>query len=157
MAHDSKKYTADDLTLAESAIERIRRNPARYLGARLPTAPFLASALVQDALICGIKDIRVQRHDDNWTSVSAREDWILPNIGIPSEQSPGYEHVFRTLVPFPQAGANSFRSEVLVAAFSSDVSVIQSGTVHICEGHSTPPESVIAAVRSMQFAVIFRL
>jgi hypothetical protein len=153
MTQENRIYTADDLSLAEPAIERIRHNPPRYLGARLPTSPFMASALVQDALLCGIKDVRVQSYE-SWTSVCANEDWIIPNIKW--ERPPTYEHVFRTLIPFPQAGPNSFRAEVLVAAFSSDLSVVQSKSVTTCVGE-TPPEGVLSRLGSMPFAVVFRI
>jgi hypothetical protein len=154
MTQDNRKFAADDLSLSEPAIDRIRRDPPRYLGARLPTPPFMAGALVQDALLCGIKDVRVQRYDDNWISVCASEDWIVPNIKW--EKPPTYAHVFRTLIPFPQAGPNSFRSEVLVAAFSSDLSVVQGASVSVCVG-AAPPEDVLNRLGSMPFVVIFRL
>jgi hypothetical protein len=154
MVHDNRMFTADDLRPVEPAIDRIRHNPTRYLGVRLPTAPFMASALVQDALLCGAEDVRVRHYGDKWTLVSANEDWIIPNIKW--ERPPTYEHVFRSLIPFPQAGVNSFRSEVLVAAFSTDLSVVQGTSVSICMG-SSPPEGVITCLKSEPFAVVFRL
>jgi hypothetical protein len=153
MTQDNRNFTANDLTLTAPATERIRRDPTRYLGARLPTPPFMASALVQDALICGCKDVRVQRYD-NWTSVSAGEDWIIPNLKW--ERTPTYEEVFRAMIPFPQAGPNSFRSEVLVAAFSTELYVVRGESVTVCIGDA-PPDNIMSRLSPMPFMVVFRL
>jgi hypothetical protein len=153
MTQEKRTFTVDDLNPVEPATERIRRSPSRYLGSRLPTSPFMASALVQDALLCGITEIRVAQHD-NWTSVSANEDWIIPHIKW--ERPLNYDHVFRTLIPFPQAGPNSFRSEVVVAAFSTDLSVLLGAAMCTCVG-TAPPDSVLEKLGPMPFVVVFKI
>jgi len=153
MHPDGRPFSADDIELCEPIVERIRRDPARYLGARRPTAPFLASALIQDALLCGARDVQVTMLDDGWVGVSADRDWILPHL--PPSRSLTYEHAFRTLIAFNQAGPNSFRSEVLVAAFSTDISILWNSCVTFCVG-SAAPSHIVQKLDPSRFTVLFR-
>ncbi|MBI3971022.1 MAG: hypothetical protein HY332_07005 [Chloroflexi bacterium] len=76
-----------------------------------------AVELVGEALLCDVLDVTVERLGD-WWIVSSSQDWL---------SAADVEKVFRRIVPFPEAGPNSMRAEVLLAAFCRDVVTQGSG------------------------------
>lgn len=94
-------------------IAHIRSHPGMYLPGGVASPADLASRLSADALLLGASRTLVV-HDGEWWAVAADADWFSP-APIPADE------LFRRIVPFPEAGVNSMRSEVLLTAFADDV------------------------------------
>lgn len=74
----------------------------------------LARNLVGDALI--LTHGRVTAFQEkSWWIVACDVDWMSRVAGVTVED------LFSRIIPFPQAGANSMHSEVLLTAFADDV------------------------------------
>jgi len=94
-------------------IAHIRSNRRMYVG-DAPIAPHLASSLLDVAARLDALPARVERIDA-WWWLAAAKDWLASADGIPS-MAP-----FFNIIPFPAAGQNYFRSEVLLTAFADAV------------------------------------
>ncbi|HEY7116786.1 MAG TPA: hypothetical protein VH475_09380 [Tepidisphaeraceae bacterium] len=116
------------------ALTHLRAHPEFYLpGGRLEPSDF-ATRLAGDALALGAtRTLAVHHHD--WWAVAADTDWL---VAIP-QVAP--RELFQRIVPFPQAGANSMRSEVLIAAFADDVVTWTNGVLEVLKGRSEGLES----------------
>jgi hypothetical protein len=84
-----------------------------FIPGGIPSPSDLASKIAADALI-----LRASRtlavHADPWWAVAADVDWLAA-APVPVDE------LFRRIVPFPEAGVNSMRSEILLTAFADDV------------------------------------
>ncbi len=115
-------------------IEHIRANPRLYLNSEGTDPAELATRLAGDALTLGATRTLVVHHDD-WWLVAADFDWIKsPAISI--------RELFNRVIPFPEAGVNSMRSEVLVSAFADDVVTSNGGSSEVLKGVSAGHESL---------------
>ena len=94
-------------------IEHIRSHPDMYLWGGSASPSDLASRLTADALLLGASRTLVV-HTDQWWAVAADVDWLAGAVV-------SADALFGRIVPFPQAGVNSMRSEVLLTAFADDV------------------------------------
>ena len=95
-------------------IAHIRSNREIYLPAIGDVSIYLAQRLSSDAMVLGANEVDVARAGEWWT-VSADTDWLAK----PCECA--VEKLFNQVIPFPQAGPNSMRSEILLTAFARDV------------------------------------
>ena len=110
--------------LSMPVLEYIRLNPGMYLPAGdIHLGVKLAQLLVVDSLALGATDVRVLREQD-WFAVSADRDWLALGHG-----GSNVGNLFSSVTPMPEAGVNSIRHEVVVAAFSHDV---------VTAGHGDP-------------------
>jgi hypothetical protein len=106
------------LLKAINAIQHIRDHPRMYLPDGKVSGEYLLSKLVLDALFLGVRDIRVQ-HINEW--------WLIgSSANLFPEDSGELITLFTQVVPFPEAGVNSMRTEVLLTAFAQDV-IIRNG------------------------------
>jgi hypothetical protein len=88
----------------------VRSHPEIFFRHSTPDAIEISRLLVRDALILGADEIGVRRKSQ-WWIVGSRFDWLA------SAEMPTAE-LFRRLLPFPAAGQNESRAEVVVAAFA---------------------------------------
>lgn len=111
-------------TLSMTASEYIRAHSEMYLPpGGLPLAAKLVGLLVADSLALRVQDVHITRSGE-WCAVSADCDWL----GLGKNTSAVHE-LFRNALPLPEAGVNSIRHEVVVAAFSRDVLTSLNGEV----------------------------
>lgn len=95
-------------------IQHIREHVGLYIPGGEPRAEYLTSRLALDALTLGVRDVTIKRGGD-WWLVHGTTDWLR---GTTEEE---IRKLFTNIVPFPEAGVNSMRSEVLITAFARDV------------------------------------
>lgn len=108
-----KKYGLEDLHIV-NALEHVRRNPSMYLGGQgKVSGQSLAARLVFDVIDLGALPVDVRRAED-WWIISASLDWLYAAGSTP-------ERLFHNVVPFPEAGDNSCRREILLTAFADAV------------------------------------
>jgi hypothetical protein len=93
----------------------------------------LASAIFTDALVESNRRVVVERLND-WWIIASDHDWI----------GPAAKDHFERIVPFPEAGPNSMRSEVLLTAFADDVIVFDAVSHCIIKGDAKATEPLIA-------------
>lgn len=103
----------------------IRKAPERFLRQVPAQAHELATNLVGDAVLLTGAPATACKGPGAWWIVGCEVDWLAQGefAATPLE-------TFRRLLPFPEAGVNSMRSEVLLSAFAE--AVITVGP----EGHS---------------------
>lgn len=94
-------------------LDHIRRNPGMYLPGGNVDPSHLASRLSYDALTLGATRTLVV-HRDAWWTVAADRDWLADGSRV-------LEDLFQNVVPFPEAGVNAMRSEVLLGAFADEI------------------------------------
>ena len=94
-------------------IQHIRAHPEMYLPGGTVDPQALVRLLVRDARLLGAAGARGMRASD-WWLVLASHDWL-------GDSRDDERSLFSNIVPFPQVGPNSMRSEVLLTAFADDV------------------------------------
>jgi hypothetical protein len=120
-------YTFNDLQILDDPIGLIRRNPSMYLrGAEGAVGEHLAARMLFDLVLLGALPAHVDRLGQ-WWEISAGKDWLAAPDGKGID-------VFVTIVPFPMAGPNSHRSEILLTAFADAVVTSGSDGVHWIKG-----------------------
>jgi hypothetical protein len=108
------KWTSDDLRVIDP-LKIIRERAGKFLpdGDR---GTSLAEHLDEDARLLGAGSVQVERLAD-WFLVGGDMDWCRVGRFRPSDPL----DLFRRAWPFPEAGVNSIRSEIVVAALAEDV------------------------------------
>jgi hypothetical protein len=109
-------------------INHIRSNRAMYIPGAGDPSSYLAQRLLSDAMLLGASHVNVHR-DGDWYTVAADKDW-LANSGAQDVRE-----LFSRVVPFPQAGVNSMRAEVLLSAFARDVITSDESTATPIQGN----------------------
>jgi hypothetical protein len=104
-------YTEADLRVLDDPLDWIRARPGMFFTQGVFSPEAAASEIVGEALVCQVTEVTVTRLAD-WWIISGAQDWL---------PSGAAETPFRRIVPFPEAGANSMRAEVLLTAFCRDV------------------------------------
>ena len=114
---------AGDITAVEDALGYIRRNPARFFlsGSYQPTE--LAALIVREALAAGTRDVSTTRIG-GWLVVRSEDDWLGDE----------WEQTFKRIVPFPAAGQNVMRVEVLATAFADRAVTALNGAISVIKG-----------------------
>ena len=141
-----------DLEVLGDALSAIRARPEVYIG-QGDRGLHIAEAVLGDALLLGATRVLCERHGD-WFVISADVDWLTVACRFPAPVA----ELFRRIVPLPEAGANSMRSEVLIAAFAtSAVATTPSDEIVICG--DPPPLPVAQRLRAptVQRSVAFTL
>jgi len=131
----------------------IRQHKAMYLGDEEPSGRILSIGLADCALVSGASRVELLRLPESWTGVLADADWITPNVQQHNGRS--LEHAFQAMIPLRGGRPNQIRFEVVVAAFSTNVSV-KSGDSWIAIAGDLPPRDVRDRVTESLFAVAFR-
>jgi hypothetical protein len=124
--------------ISKTAIEYIRSKPEMYLPASAEAiGTKLAELLLVDALALGAEDVRIARSGE-WYAVAADFDWLKHGKDVL-----GISELFERAIPLPEAGVNSIRHEVVVAAFACDVlTSANNEIVIISEGSDTKASAV---------------
>jgi len=104
-----------DILTLDDAVEHVRSKPDMYLGGGA-RPDVIAQAIVGDALVLGAGRVLVLRHGP-WWAVAADADWLTAPCRFPSLPP----ECFRRIVPFPEAGVNCMRHEILATAFARAV------------------------------------
>jgi hypothetical protein len=119
----SKVPISQDLHALRDAVTIIRKSPRMYLGGVAEaTGQHLAARLMTDLVWLGALPAEV-RKIESWWVVASKQDWLV------GEGRANVDIAFSKIVPFPEAGVNSFRSEILLSAFADAVITVDaSGT-----------------------------
>jgi hypothetical protein len=133
-------------------IAQIQANPQMYLRGGQVDAVDLARQLAGDAIYLGAKRVQIMEVND-WLLVAADVDWMNKNAQT------GVNDLFNRIIPFPQAGVNSMRSEVLVSAFADDVFTADANGHEIVKGQAPKDTEVYRAAKEENWArvVAFRI
>ena len=143
--------------LDDDPFEFIRAHSGMYLPpGSASLGEKLVVLLVLNCLTLNVASLRIERVED-WYLVGSSVEWL--KIGSGAEQ--GIHALFHRIQAMPEAGANSVRSEVVVAAFSRDLTVWLDGNVDsICSSTASAADAdLIKRLRSNEFgpcAVLFR-
>ncbi len=103
----------------EDGVKQVLTTPQMYLGGvSKATAEILLSAMFSDAILLNEKKILYSQIKE-WHVLSGLTNWTERNVF--NLKSP--LEIFQRIIPFPEGGVNSIRSEVLLTAFASQVFV----------------------------------
>lgn len=104
------------MNIVDDPLPFIRKSPERFLRQIPAQGHELATNLVGDAVLLTGAAATVCRGPGPWWIVGCEKDWLAlgATAGNPCQ-------AFQRLLPFPEAGANSVRSEVLLTAFAEVV------------------------------------
>jgi hypothetical protein len=121
-----KMYTINDLEIISDPIGLIQRNPSMFLrGRERAFGEDLATRMLSDLIWSGVLPAHVGRVGP-WWEISSPTDWLARDgIGI---------EAFGRIVPFPIAGPDSHRCEILLAAFAEVVVTSGSDGIHWIKG-----------------------
>jgi hypothetical protein len=133
-------------------VEHIRGHPDLYLPGGRADATLLASRLAGDALLLGAGRVELS-HDGCWWWVAADRDWMGVNPSVPVREA------FIRVIPFPEAGVNSMRSEILLTAFAEQVVTAADGARECIKGNVADADPAWRVLPSSCWArlVAFRL
>ena len=110
-------------------LEHIRSHPQMYLPGGIVDPVHLATRSAGDALSLSANRVELV-HENEWWIVRADLDWLfeIPLNGVcgvpgnpPVHAFYSIHEIFNNIVPIPQAGVNSFRSEILLTVFAKQV------------------------------------
>ncbi|MGH3851513.1 MAG: hypothetical protein ACRDRT_17780 [Pseudonocardiaceae bacterium] len=104
-------------------LEFARMHPENFFWPSvIPNPEQIAERLARTALILKVCPIQIDRFEE-WWIVAAQRDWLQIEVrrydGIPGNYH--VNELFDNYVPFPIAGPNSVRGEIIVKAFARDV------------------------------------
>jgi hypothetical protein len=137
-----------------SPLELIRENRDMYLGKEEPCGRVLAVRLADCALISGARRVELLALSEEWMAVSSDTNWIIPAVN--NRQKDGsFERAFTAMIPLRGGQQNEIRFEVVVAAFSKDLS-IKSGARWLTLEGEAPPQEICDSVKRHEFSVVFR-
>lgn len=147
-----KVYTKEDLKVftSQDGLEFIRSHPEMYSCDVPNILSHLANELVSDAGHLNISAQAIQKND--WYIVYADKNWLEDNFKALSEKE-----LFFYVVPMPEAGINSMRSEILVNAFAANISLFKNSIFTLVKGNQVPEDisDYIKQDLGNSFAVIF--
>jgi hypothetical protein len=123
-------YSYEDIVLVN--VEKwILKNPKMFFRNDIPSAEEISFWVLTDIYFAG-GDVSVCRVNDWWV-ISSNIDWVVdPEIS--------FIDLFKRVVSDPRRGANSMRSEVVVAAYCSDIYVEKNGLHSRIKGNAQIPE-----------------
>jgi hypothetical protein len=136
-------FKPEDITVIEPA-DAIRRNQKMYFRAGSFNIEEAAMHIALEAMLCGAQDVRISL-DDGWVVIYADVDWLR---GTDDE-------VFLRPGHFPEGGPNSYRSEVLLHTFCTQLVTATSSGIALIKGDSEGPLS--APLEGWERALAFKL
>lgn len=113
-AFGSHGYTESDLHIIEGNVDFVRKNRRMFVRPGPVSGADLAGRVASGVLYLGSDDVTAFRHGAWWV-IASTVDWIGDDPAFP------VDHLFSRLSPFPQAGDNMRRPEILLTAFAQDV------------------------------------
>ncbi len=130
------------------AIDWVRSRPQQFFPPGPIAAVQIAAYVMADVMLLGGESCVVRRFGD-WWIVAGERNWL-------QHETIDVEALFRRVVPDPRQGNHSMRSEIIVAAFATQVSAISDGRVYPVKG--LPPSGECVSVASgMAAAIMFSL
>ncbi len=105
-------------------LDFVRRRAANVFDGGTVTANALASNIAFGAAVLGAGHVELT-HDGDWWFVASEFDWLR----APSAHYSDRTELFDRMVPFPEQGPGSHRSEVYVTAFARRAYVVQDDAV----------------------------
>lgn len=115
------------------SIEWIKKNHDRFFR-RNNIGLELSTNIISDALLLTDKPITVLNKND-WWIIGSQADWLSTHFNN------SIEELFSRVIPFPEAGQNSIRSEVLLTAFAKDIVTVVNKKVVIIKGSISDEEN----------------
>jgi hypothetical protein len=97
--------------------------------------------LVAEALTLGCSHVQARVHEP-WSVVSADLDWFNVPARVPASE----DELFARLLAFPEAGDNSCRAEVLIAAFAHDVITGSRGSTRVVQGQVSADDAIYSVL-----------
>ena len=142
----------DDLRIIDSLVA-IRGRPEMYLRGGVASAADLARRVADDAKLLGAQSVEVEELAD-WWLIGGDRDWCKLGRDRPTNPL----ELFRRAWPFIEAGDNSMRSEILIAAFAKDVFTVSQGILEIVQG-AGPEDELLEKVATGRWTRVigFRL
>lgn len=123
------------MQVIQDAVGYVQARPERFLRMEIPAPVELVMHIVSEALILGGSET-CTLHRGHWWVITSTVDWL--------ETHPDYtaEELFFHIVPFPEAGPNSMRAEILLTAFAHKVITVgPKGHVSV-KGEVAPSEDI---------------
>jgi hypothetical protein len=114
------------MKIFDKPIDFIKNHPERFLRQN-NLGLELSTNIVGDALLLVDEPVTAQKQNE-WWIVSCESDWII------NQSNYTVEETFSRIIPFPEAGQNSMRSEVLLPAFAKDVITILGKEITVIKG-----------------------
>lgn len=115
-----------EITRRDNAVEYVRKNATMFFRSGRASAREGSTNLASDALLSGASTVSIVRDGLLWI-VGADVDWLVhATIDI--------SDLFIRLVPFPEAGANTVRSEVVIGAFANVLAIVDSVSIVTLRG-----------------------
>ena len=105
-------------------LDFVRRRAADVFEGGTVTPSALASNIAFGAAVLGAGHVELT-DDGDWWFVASEFDWLRAPSPHYSERS----ELFEQMVPFPEQGPGSHRSEIYVSAFASRAYVVQDDAV----------------------------
>jgi hypothetical protein len=133
---DESIFTESDLVVIRDAVSVIRNRPEMYLGVDIALVPYswiqkrVLGYLVSDLTLMGATPVTVDRFE-GIIVVRSPHNWL--EMGCANGLD--VETLFRRIVPIPEAGPNSMRSEILLSAFVQNIMVLTKREVTLVKGH----------------------
>ncbi len=125
-----------EIEVLDDPIKNIRNHRKMYLGRDEVTPDMLVSSIISDALILGAKKLEV-RHCGDWWIISSSEDWL----GYKNDYS--VQDTFKKILPLWGGTVNSFRSEIVLAAFASELYTKQGDELLCINGDGSDKEELL--------------
>ena len=140
MSADPPRYTAADIQVV-AGMALLRRRPAMFLPGGRYSPEDVASRLVHAALLLGARQLVVERvgAGESWWVVRSGTDWLPPGDPLAP---------LRRATPFPEAGPNSMRPEILPTAYAARVVTATADGAEVIKGATdSEMESHLESVR----------
>jgi hypothetical protein len=141
------------MNVISDPVSYVRGRPDLFLDPNIPRDIGLVKWLLTDILVLGGQEICVKRYED-WWLVGSSMDWLRPPVGL------SLQDMFSRIIPLPQAGDNSMRSEILLAAFCEEVVVLGPDSDLTIKGKSGKIEEIRSFVSTacpLERVVAFRI
>ena len=135
-----------EIAVIDNVLPFVREHPSFFFRDGVPTPLECVQALLAEAVSLGATDISI-RHLAPWWILSSSFDWFAGHA---------LDQLFTRLIPLPEAGVNTSRYEVVVAAFAQAASVHGASTGRAVVHGEPPPEPVWAEMTHATRALAFR-
>ena len=110
--------------------KHIKDKSSLYFGSSGPSPEIITSTIVAGALILGATETLIKR-DENWFYIFADRDWLYK--GKFPEENEGT--IWERPWPFPEAGQNTPRFEIMACVFSSTTYTVSHESFEAVKGN----------------------
>lgn len=128
-----------EIEVLDDPIKNIRNHRKIYLGRDEVTPDMLVSSIVSDALVLGVKKLDT-RHCGDWWIISSSEDWLR------YKNDYSIQDTFKKILPLWGGTVHSFRSEVVLAAFASELYTKQGDELLSIVGNGSSKEELLKCI-----------